>query len=280
MSTAKVGAIDMYYEEQGSGDPLLLIMGLAADSQAWLFQVPDFAAHYRTITFDNRGVGRSSKPAGPYSIAGMADDAAGLLDELKIERAHVVGVSMGGMIAQELALQHPSRVRGLVLACTFPEPDEGVRRTREQSLSELGGSVGTDGKVALDLSKIDPMMVFQSLMPRVFTPAFLMSELPKLMQLFGGALQWGISLDAIMAQVEATIAHRTTDRLHQIKAPTLVITGDADNLIPPANSDVIARAIPGAKLVKIPGGSHGFNFETPELFNREILSFLRTVDAA
>ena len=280
MSTVKVGGIDLYYEEQGSGYPLLLIMGLAADSQAWLFQVPELAPHYRTITFDNRGVGRSSKPAGPYSIAAMADDAVGLLDALKIERAHVVGVSMGGMIAQELVLRHPARVRGLVLACTFPEPDDDIHKTREQSLSELGGSVGADGKIALDLSKIDPMMVFQSLMPRVFNPAFLMSELPKLMQLFGGALQWGISLDAIMAQVEATIAHRTTDRLHQITAPTLVITGDSDNLIPPANSDILARAIPSAKLIKVPGGSHGFNFETPDLFNREVLDFLRIVDAA
>ncbi len=279
MGTATVGAIDLYYEEQGSGYPLLLIMGLAADSQAWLFQVPALSPHYRTITFDNRGVGRSSKPPGPYSIAAMADDAAGLLDVLGVERAHVVGVSMGGMIAQELALRHPARVRGLVLACTFAEPDEGVHRTRQQSLTELGGHVGADGQVALDLSKIDPMMVFQSLMPRVFSPAFLMSELPKLMQLFGGALQWGISMDAILAQVEATIGHRTTDRLPQITAPTLVITGDADLLIPPSNSDILARAIPNAKLVKVPGGSHGFNFETPEIFNREILDFLHIVDA-
>ena len=279
MSTAKIGAIDLYYEEQGTGYPLLLIMGLAADSQAWLFQVPELAQHYRTISFDNRGIGRSNKPAGPYAIDAMADDAAGLLDALDIERAHVVGVSMGGMIAQELVLRHPSRVRGLVLACTFPEPDADVRRTREQSLTELGGSVGPDGQVQLDVSKIDPMMVFQSLMPRVFTPAFLMSDLPKLMQLFGGALQWGVSMEAILAQAGAAMAHRTTDRLQQITAPTLVITGDADLLIPPGNSDIIARAIPNAQLVKIAGGSHGFNFETPAVFNREVLTFLRAVDA-
>jgi pimeloyl-ACP methyl ester carboxylesterase len=280
MSMAKVGAIDLYYEEQGSGYPLLLIMGLAADSQAWLFQVPDLARHYRTISFDNRGVGRSSKPSGPYTIDAMADEAAGLLDVLEIERAHVVGVSMGGMIAQELVLRHPSRVRGLVLACTFPEPDAHIHRTREQSLTELGGSVGPEGQVQLDVSKIDPMMVFQNLMPRVFTPAFLMTDLPKLMQLFGGALQWGFSMDAILAQVGATMGHRTTDRLHQITAPTLVITGDADLLIPPANSDILAREIPNARLVKVPGGSHGFNFETPEVFNREVLTFLHAVDAS
>ena len=115
MSTAQINGIDIYYEEHGHGDPLLLIMGLAADSVAWMFQLPDFSEHYRTIVFDNRGVGRSSKPAGLYTIAQMAADAAGLLDHLKIERALVVGVSMGGMIAQELALRHPKKVRGLVL---------------------------------------------------------------------------------------------------------------------------------------------------------------------
>ncbi|HYR96314.1 MAG TPA: alpha/beta hydrolase [Candidatus Binatus sp.] len=130
MSVAKVDSIDLYYEEHGSGDPLLLIMGLAADSTAWMFQVPDFAKRYRTIVFDNRGVGRSSKPPGPYTIHQMADDAAALLETLGVQRAHVVGVSMGGMIAQELALRHPARVRGLVLSCTYPEPDAQAERER------------------------------------------------------------------------------------------------------------------------------------------------------
>jgi len=277
MSTATIGEHEFFYEEHGKGDPLLLIMGLGADSAAWLFQVPDFARRYRTIVFDNRGVGRSAKPPGPYSIPQMADDAAGLLDALDIARAHVVGVSMGGMIAQELALRHPARVRGLVLACTFPEPDEEVLRQRAASLAELGGSIDTSGATTLDASALDPMMFLQQMLPRVFNQAFIDRDLAKILQVFTGSLQWGFSMDAILCQVGACMDHRTTDRLRTITAPTLVITGDADRLIPPGNSDILAREIPGARLVKIPGGSHGFNFETPEVFNREVTDFLATV---
>jgi 3-oxoadipate enol-lactonase len=279
MSTAQVNGIEMYYEEQGSGDPLLLIMGLAADSLAWMFQLPDFSKRYRTIVFDNRGVGRSSKPAGPYTIAQMADDAAGLLDKIGIQRTHVVGVSMGGMIAQELALRHPSRARSLVLACTYAKPDVGVERQMESSLTAFGGSRGPNGEIQVDLRKLDPMMFFQHLLPTVFNAQFIMTELPKLMQVFSGALQYGFSMEAILAQTMAAQSHNTLDRLGQIKAPTLVLTGDSDLLIPPTCSDTLAAKIPGAKLVKIPGGSHGFNFETPDLFNREVLSFLESVRA-
>jgi pimeloyl-ACP methyl ester carboxylesterase len=277
MSTATVGDLDLYYEEHGAGDPLLLIMGLGADSAAWMFQVPDFARYYRTVVFDNRGVGRSAKPPGPYSIAQMADDTAGLLDAVGIDRCHVVGVSMGGMIAQEMALRHPARVRGLVLACTYPEPDAEIERQRRASVAEMGGSVTASGDIAIDLSSLDPLLFFQNLLPRVFNQAFIDTELPRLMTLFGGAPQYGISMEAILGQVAAVMSHRTTDRLHRIGAPTLVITGDADLLIPPAHSDALARHIPGARLVKIPGGSHGFNLETPDVFNRTVLDSLAAV---
>jgi 3-oxoadipate enol-lactonase len=277
MSVAKVDTIELYYEEHGSGYPLLLIMGLAADSMAWLFQVPEFSKHYRTIVFDNRGVGRSSKPPGPYTISQMADDTAGLLDVLGIAQTHVVGVSMGGMIAQELALRHPRLVRGLVLACTYPEPDADIERQRQFSVQELGGRVSAGGDVQIDLKAFDPMAFFQQLLPLAFNQEFIEKELPKIMPLFAGALQYGFSMEAILGQVAAVMSHKATDRLHQIAAPTLVITGDADRLVPPANSEILAKHIPAARLVKIPGGSHGFNFETPEVFNREVLSFLATV---
>jgi pimeloyl-ACP methyl ester carboxylesterase len=274
MPIAQSNGIEVYFEEQGSGEPLLLIMGLAADSIAWMFQRDAFAAHYRTIVFDNRGVGRTSKPAGPYSIAAMADDAAGVLDAIDVDRAHVVGVSMGGMIAQELALRHPQRVRSLVLGCTYAKPDAGVTGTFDESLAFFGGSKGPNGEIQVDLDKLDPMAFIGRLLPLSFSPQFIMSELPKLMQVFAGALQHGFDLGAIMAQVTATQAHDTADRLHQIAAPTLVLTGDCDLLIPPSNSDLLAARIPGARLQKLAGGSHGFNFENPEGFNAAVLEFL------
>lgn len=274
MPTARINGIDLYYEEQGSGVPLLLIMGLAADSVAWMFQRDAFAARYRTVLFDNRGVGRSSKPEGPYTIPLMADDAAGLLDALGIDRAHVVGISMGGMIAQELALRHPQRVRALVLGCTYARPDAAITRTFEESLAHFGGSRGAHGEIQVDVSKLDPMAFIQRLLPLTFTPQFMMTQLPTLMQVFAGALQYGFDLRAILAQVAATQAHDTLDRLGQITAPTLVITGDSDLLIPPGNSDLLAARIHGARLATIPGGSHAFNFETPDTFNAAVLEFL------
>jgi 3-oxoadipate enol-lactonase len=274
MSIAQIGDVELYYEEHGSGEPLLLIMGLAADSQAWVFQLPAFSERYRTIVFDNRGVGRSSKPVGPYSIHQMADEAAALLDTMGIASANVVGVSMGGMIAQELVLRHPEKVRRLVLACTYPEPSADIEAHREFSVTQLGGKISAEGQVEIDLTTLNPLVFLQQMLPTVFNQEFIDRELPKLMQVFAGALQYGFSMEAILGQVTAVMSHKATDRLSQITVPTLVITGDADRLIPPANSDILAREIPNARLVKLPGGSHGFNFETPDAFNREVLAFL------
>jgi 3-oxoadipate enol-lactonase len=148
---------------------------------------------------------------------------------------------------------------------------------RRSSITQLGGTIAADGSVQIDPSQLDPMMFFQHLMPLVFNPEFLQSQLPMLMQLFGGALQWGFDMDAILAQVQATMTHNCTGRLSDIKAPTLVLTGDADLLVPPHNSKILAEKIPGAKLVMVPGGSHGFNFETPDVFNRHVLDFLSSV---
>ncbi|MCK4963645.1 MAG: alpha/beta fold hydrolase, partial [Dehalococcoidia bacterium] len=122
MPTTKVGDINMYYEVHGEGEPLLLIMGLGSDLTSWIFQIPEFSKKYQVIAFDNRGVGRTDAPDVPYSTAMMADDTTGLLDALGIEKAHVLGLSMGGFIAQELAVKYPQRVKSLVLAATAAGP--------------------------------------------------------------------------------------------------------------------------------------------------------------
>ena len=123
MPKVRVGDIEMYYAEAGSGEPLLLIMGFGGDHLAWAFQVPTLAQRHRVIAFDNRGAGQTDAPDHPYTTRMMADDACGLLDALNIDRAHVIGVSMGGMIAQELALNHPDRLRSLHLGCSLARPD-------------------------------------------------------------------------------------------------------------------------------------------------------------
>ena len=123
MPTVPIRDINVYYEESGSGEPLILIMGLGGDLQAWALQVPALARHFRVITLDNRGAGRTSSPDKPYSIAGMAEDVAGLMDHLGIARANVLGFSMGGYIAQELALRHADKVDKLILLATAPYID-------------------------------------------------------------------------------------------------------------------------------------------------------------
>jgi pimeloyl-ACP methyl ester carboxylesterase len=272
MPTLNVRDIELYYEEHGSGEPLLCIMGFATDSTGWLLQVPAFAERHRTIVFDNRGVGRSSKPTGAYTIHEMADDAVALLDHLKIDRAHVLGLSMGGMIAQELVLRHPERPR----PCSrdLPEPDAETESQRTFSSRRWRD----DHRRRRDedrLHRHEPVHVLSAaarLSQRELHPDGARSSWS-----LSGALQYGFSIEAIMGQMQAIMAHKATDRLGTIAAPTLVLVGDADRLISPANSDVLAKTIPRAKLVRVPGGSHGFNIETPDVFNRAVLDFLATV---
>ena len=295
MPTTRIGDIELYYDESGSGEPLLLVMGLGADANAWTRQRDAFSQRHRTIVFDNRGVGRSSKPPGPYSTRQMAADAAALLDRLGIERAHVVGVSMGGMIAQELALGHAERVGTLVLVCTYPEPDGVAHATRENVFRHFIGASSSDASsahapsgngasgsatngnlthAAQALAAVDPMTLFQYLLPTVFSERFIREELALLAPELTAGLVHGFSMEALLAQVGACMTHHTTDRLHRIDRPTLVLTGSDDRLIPPAHSDLLAARIPGARLVSIAGGTHGLNLEMADRFNAEVLDFL------
>lgn len=262
MSSAKIGDIDVYYEEHGSGEPLLLIMGLAADSTAWLFQIPDFARHYRTIAFDNRGVGRSSKPRGSYTIHQMADDAAGLLDFLEIERAHVVGVSMGGMIAQELALRHPERVRTLHLGCTLARSDAYLRALIEAWRD-----------VRRNLTREASLRAFGLWL---FAPATYQERPEFIEMLYQNALAnpFPQTLIGFLRQGDAIVTHDALPRLPALRCPTLVSVADEDILVPPRFSREVAACVPGARLEVLSGAGHAYFWERPEAFNALCLDFM------
>jgi 3-oxoadipate enol-lactonase len=254
--------VTLYYERHGddaAGDPLLLIMGLGGTLDFWEFQTPVLSRHHPLLVYDNRGAGRSDKPAGPYTIQALADDAVALLDERGWERAQVLGLSMGGMIAQELTLRHPDRVGALILAATYARPDQNVR-----------GSAAS----APDPATLDPKQIFRLITGLVLTPEFIAREKVWLRAL-RDKLMAHMTVEGFVAQMAAAMAHDAAAELSAIAAPTLVMMPTADALIPPRCSEELAQLIPGAVLQKFEGGSHGFNVEQADKFNQAVLDFLR-----
>ncbi len=260
MPTTARDGVTLHYERHGdAGDPLLLVMGLGGPLEFWEFQTPVLARSHRVCIYDNRGVGRSDKPAGPYDVRTLADDAVAVMDACGFARAHVVGLSMGGMIAQELAIRHSDRVGALVLAATYAKPDDNVR--------------GTAASTGFDPKSIDPKQLFKMMMGMVLSPEFIARERDWLRATQGRILA-NLSVEGFLAQLAATMSHDATAELGRIQAPTLILKPASDQLIPPHASDELARLIPGATLVTFPHGSHGFNVEQADKFNRAVLDFL------
>ena len=248
----------IHWDEEGSGAPLLLIMGLGWPSQAWHRSRPILSEKYRTIAPDNRGAGRSEAPAGPYSIAQMAADAAAVLNAARVNAAHIFGMSMGGMIAQEFALQYPNKVRSLILGCTAAGGPQAVR-AEEAALQTLM----TRGQ--------DPDQFAKAVSPFIYdarTPPERIEEDTAVRR------KWYPSADAYFAQLQAVMAWEAYSRIGQISVATLVIHGENDRLVPPENGRLIAARIPGAKLMMIPGASHIFATDQPDLAHAAILDFL------
>jgi len=265
MPKANVNGININYKVQGQGEPLIMISGLNSDHSSWKSQTGLFKKYFRTITFDNRGVGKSDKPAGPYTIKMMTDDTIGLMDHLNIEKAHVLGVSMGGMIAQELAINHPERVDKLVLGCTFARRDgtSGFSSEMNKALEAYERSSRDEASLRRFASVSMPLAI-NKWSYRVF-----------ILPLMKIAIRFYKKTTGPAEQLEAVSAHDTADRLGMIKASTLVITGTEDRCINPASSEVIASLVPNAKLAKVLGGGHNFSVEMRGEFNREVLNFLR-----
>ncbi|HEX8090881.1 MAG TPA: alpha/beta fold hydrolase [Blastocatellia bacterium] len=249
----------IYWEERGSGEPLLLIMGLGYTLDMWHRAMPVLAEHYRVIAFDNRGVGRSDVPPGPYAISTMASDAAAVMDAAKIEAAHVFGVSMGGMIAQEFALQYPTRVKSLVLGCTTCGGPEAAAAEPEV-ISALSARATMSVEEAIRL-----------MAPYVYDAA---TPSERLEEDFEIRRRTYPSSEGYLAQLRGVFSWRSFDRLSLIAVPTLVIHGESDMLVPPANGRLLAESIPGAKLVMLPAASHIFMTDQPEATNQAVLSFL------
>jgi pimeloyl-ACP methyl ester carboxylesterase len=249
----------IYWEEQGRGEPILLVMGLACPSQMWYRTQPLLASRYRTLVFDNRGIGQSDVPPGPYPIALMASDAAAVLDAAGIESAHVFGVSMGGMIAQEFGLQYPARVRSLILGCTAAGGPTAVPAEAEAI------------RMLMKRGKRSPEQAAEASVPFIYHPA---TPRERIDQDLAVRRPWFPSPAGYAAQLQGILGWEAYSRLGQIGVPTLVIHGESDRLIPPGNASLIAERIPGAKLVMIPRASHLFFSDQPEAAHRAIMDFL------
>jgi 3-oxoadipate enol-lactonase len=240
--------------------PLLLIMGLGATLEWWQRLIPVLSPHFRTIVYDNRGVGRSDVPPGPYSIPAMAEDAVAVMDAAGIETAHVFGASMGGMIAQELALNHPSRVRKLILGCTACGGTHVVPAAKEVGVALSARSTMTREAAMWTMAPY----IFDAGTPR-----------EHIAEDIAVRLKATVSNDGYFAQLAGIRAWSGThDRLAALKMPTLVIHGETDQLVPPENGRIIAKAIPGSRLVMLPHASHIFFTDQLEASTRALLSFL------
>ncbi len=253
MPTASVRGHELYYERSGSGEPLLAVMGMSGTHLSWGEPFLDaLRRDFEVVVYDHRGIGNSSPAQAGYTIADLADDAAGLLDELGWSTAHVLGISMGGMVAQELALRHPERVRTLALGCTYCG-GEGASRTSPAVYERLSASwMAGDREAALRTgweANVSARFAADDEQYATFRER---------------ALRVPANLPAIFAQIQAIGGHDTSERLSQITAPALVVHGTDDEMLPSSNAEMIAARIPAARLEIFDGVGHLFFWEEPE----------------
>jgi pimeloyl-ACP methyl ester carboxylesterase len=253
----------MYYEIHGKGFPLVMIMGLTANKDWWPQEVIEqFSKHFKTLIFDNRGAGRTDASKIDYSIKMFADDTIGLMDSLEIEEAHILGVSMGGMIAQELALNYPDRVKKLVLCSTTPGGPKAVPTPPETI------------KVMMELQNLTDEQVARRTIPILFPKDFIENNPEVIERSINHMLIAPITQDANARQVKACLEFNAYDRLPQINRPTLVMAGKEDVLLPYQNDEMIAKRIPRAKLILYDNAGHGMITQVAEDFAEKVIEFL------
>ncbi|HEX9519295.1 MAG TPA: alpha/beta hydrolase [Streptosporangiaceae bacterium] len=263
MPFAEVNDIDLHYKLDGEGDEtIVLINGLADDLESWFAQMDDFlSAGYRVLRIDNRGIGASSKPAGPYSSRLLADDAKALVDLLGVTDFHLMGVSMGGMIAQEYALAYPGDLRSVTFGCTYAAPGPFCSRMFAM-WADMAPVLGVP-------------FVMRDVTLWAFTLPFFTKRSADLEEFETAMRYMDQPVHAYLAQLAVIQNHDTTDRLNQITTvPSLVLAGEEDILIPVALSRRIHEAIPGSQWATTKGG-HACLWEHPAEFNKTFLDFIR-----
>ncbi len=263
MPTVRAGQINIHCEVLGEGEPLLLIPGMGIAAGTCFFrQAAGLAREYCVIAIDNRGTGRSDQPDAPYSMETMADDAAALLAALRIDRAHIYGISMGGMIAQHLALRHPEAAASLVLACTSC----GGRHSEPPDREYVASVFDTQGT---------PEDRLRGRLHFLFTEGFVGSHPDVVERYISLHLDSMAPPHTYIRQAEAVIMHDTYDQLPGLGLPTLVIAGEADRTQPIHNSRALASRIPNAELLVMGGLRHFLAIECPDELNRAMIQFLR-----
>jgi len=249
----------LYWDEKGAGEPLLLIMGLGYSLEMWFRPRPLLAQHFRTIAFDNRGVGKSDVPSGPYTMAAMAADAAAVLDAAGVDSAHVFGISMGGMIAQEFALNFPGRVKSLVLGCTSCGGRNAARA--EDRVLQI---IVARASMTLDDSA-------RAMQPFVYDAGTPHERIAEDLEVRRRSYPTPVGY---MGQLAAIFGWTSFDRSKEIRVPTLIVHGESDQLVPAENAHILQRQIPESRLVMLPRASHIFTSDQPEAAHRAILQFL------
>lgn len=263
MALVRINGIDLYYEVHGAGEPVLLVMGLGANATAWGAQIPALSREYQVIAFDNRGTGRSEKPLDGYTIPQMAGDTLSLMDELGVRSGHVFGMSMGGMIAQEVYHQAPDRVRTLILAGTLAGGPMAKMPGPGMFLQFAGPREGSWQDTVLDGLRL------------FYSDDFIAEKRELLLRRAVDQMSMFAPGHALQGQFRAVRGYNGYSKLRKIAAPTLVFGATGDKLVPFANQEELARRIPGARFVPFEGAGHGFLFERAEAVNRATLSFLK-----
>ncbi len=260
---ADIQGVSIHYVCSGSGEPVLLISGLGATTEAWTRLLPALEPHHTVIRFDNRGAGRSDIPEGPYTMRTMASEAVQLLDALDISAAHIVGSSMGGMIAQEVAIQYPDKALSLTLIATqcggphaFGAASENASALQNLATLDMPAEERARGWVPYSLSE-----GFRESHPE------LVEEFVRVTSLHA-ATQPGLE-----AQWSALMGYDSWERLEFITAPTLILQGGADAIVPVENADVLGVRIPDSRVVLVPNAGHSLAFEASEVINPLMLEF-------